>query len=559
MKTSKMIKRARVIVYLIGFLILVPQDVWTQTPAATGKSTIKIRAIYEDNERPVRRAEVTLQSEEMPFIWRRGVTDAKGEATINNVPAGTYTILLGFTGVMNGNSGFSSKSSATVDGSSRSEVTMRAKRGGALTGKITYPDGEPVTSAKVTALTKRGKRWQNVLQPVSTDDRGIFRIYPLNPGEYIVSAFEEGVVITELPEGGSSHSTTNMSVSAYFYGGGHSLKSAQVIQLEPAREVGNINITLTERALYKLSGTVLGAGVPLPGASLSLRVKDEGDAENPGAAYHMGANTQSDSKGVWSFEHVPEGSYYLEMIREQTVVPVSSGRDTQRFAWQPYPVNVTNGDIENIVFSAEEGARVSGTVTVEGDKPIPRGEIFLRRTGGVAPQSWRDGIQLEPASKGAFRLDGVAAGEHFLVMTVWDRDHYVKFATWNDRDLLRSPLTLGAGRNLTGIKIVLATDVTDAKGRLIYADNKAVGPNLIMLVPVDESLWLPSSFRFTASDKQGGFKYRGAPGEYGLIVVPRGEEPNSSFGYVREQMTNAPRINLKPGEQDLKDIVVRTP
>lgn len=358
MKTSKTIKMARITVCLIGFLILVSQEVWTQTPAATGKSMIKIRAIYEDNERPVRRAEITLQSEEMPFIWRRGVTDAKGEATINDVPAGTYTISLGFTGVMNGNFGFSSKSSATVDGSSRSEVTMRAKRGGALTGKIIYPDGEPVTSAKVTALTKRGKRWQSVLQSVSTDDRGIFRIYPLTRGEYIVSAFEEGVVITELPEGGSSHSTTNMSVSAYYYGGGHSFKSAQVIQLEAGREVGNINITLSERALYKLSGTVLGAGAPLPGASLSLRVKDDGDAENPGAAYYMGANTQSDSKGVWSFEHVPEGSYYLEMIREQSVVPgSSSGRDTRRFAWQPYPVNVTNGDIESIVFSAEEGAR----------------------------------------------------------------------------------------------------------------------------------------------------------------------------------------------------------
>jgi hypothetical protein len=561
MKTKQFIQPIKAAIFLIGILVIALSNLWAQANNRSGKSVIKVRAIYDDNERPVRRAEVTMQSEDLPPNNRRGVTDAKGEVIFNNVAPGSYTIIIGFAGVTNGSPGLSGKSSATVDETSRSEVTIRAKRGGALTGKITYPDGEPVIGAKVTALVKRRESGSSFLQPVTTDDRGIYRIYPLSAGEYIVSAVEEGITITELPDGGTSQSTTNMSVAAYYYGGGNGIKSAQVIQLEAGRELGDINITLTDRALFKVSGTVVGAGEPLAGASLSLSVRNDGDAENTVAVPYMGTNTQSDNKGAWSFNNVPEGNYYIEVTMEQPFNPanISSGRIARRFAWQPYPINVSNGDIDNIVVAAAQGARVNGAVVVEGDKPIPHGEISLRPSRGVRSQFWRDSIQFQGGSKGEFKLDGVAPGEYFFMINVWDRNYYVKSITWSDRDLLRFPLTFGEGNEFKGVRIVLATDISDAKGRLVYADNRPVAQNIILVVPVDESRWPTSNFNAGYTDRQGNFRYRGAPGEYVLIVMPRDQEPNRSPGYFQERMTNAPRVTLKPGEQDLNQIVVPAP
>lgn len=560
MKPGKFIQLTKAFLFLIGLLILVPTEAFAQSSDRQGTAVIKVRAIYDDNDRPVRRADVTMQSDSMPPIWRRGVTDANGGITFNKVVAGSYTIVVGFAGGTNGSGGVAGKSSATVAESSKSEITIRAKRGGAITGKISYPDGDPVIGAKVTALMRRGKRWTGFIQAVTTDDRGIFRIYPLDTGEYIVGAVEEGVVVTELPEGGYSQTTTNMSVAAYYYGGGNGFKSAQVIQLEAGRELSNINITLTERAVFKISGTVVGAGVPLVGAHLSLRVREESDGENPGMMQFMGTHTESDKQGAWSFSNVPEGSYYIELIREQTFRPSVSGavRDTRRFAWQPFPVNVASGDIENIVLAASEGARVSGTVAVEGDKPVPRGEISLRPSRGVPSQFWQHRTQLEGGNKGNFKLEGIPSGEYFLMMSVWDRDIYVKSITWNDRDLMRGPLTFGEGNELKGVRITLATDISIAKGRLVYADNRPVGPNLIWVVPVDDSLWRTSNFNAGMTDKQGNFLYRGAPGEYGLIVARPGDEPGA-LDYLRQQITRAPRVSLKPGEQDLKEIVLPVP
>jgi len=72
-------------------------------------------------------------------------------------------------------------------------VNLTLIRGGVITGRVTNAVGEPVVGIQVSAIRVRdteGKPLQasyNSSQR-STDDRGVYRLYGLQPGGYIVDA-----------------------------------------------------------------------------------------------------------------------------------------------------------------------------------------------------------------------------------------------------------------------------------------------------------------------------------------------------------------------------------
>src|SRR5690349_995686 len=71
-------------------------------------------------------------------------------------------------------------------------VNLELIRGGAITGTVTNSLGEPVVAVRVRATLVRDMRGEisrpSIGNEQSTDDRGIYRIYGLRPGTYIVSA-----------------------------------------------------------------------------------------------------------------------------------------------------------------------------------------------------------------------------------------------------------------------------------------------------------------------------------------------------------------------------------
>ena len=276
-----------------------------QTPQPKGDSTIHVKAIYEDTERPVRRAPVQLFLEGKPGFWRTGVTDKRGEFTFKNVPAGQYRVGVGFPGMTNGGLSAPTRDAAVsidVNGTSSVDVKLRTARPSAITGKVTYPDGEPAVGAQVSVVKKNGKRWENVALVSSgaqTDDRGVYRIHPLSEGEYVVSVIEQSIVIEES-EYGMRQTTGNQSLNPYYYGGGSHYATATLIQLDTDREVNNINIALTDRLTYKITGSIVAGGVRVPDVYLSLQPQDQG-LSGPSLMIPYGPTAHSNKDGQWSF------------------------------------------------------------------------------------------------------------------------------------------------------------------------------------------------------------------------------------------------------------------
>ena len=70
-------------------------------------------------------------------------------------------------------------------------ITITLMKGGVITGRVTTSDGQPMVGAEVSATMARDAEGYSVRDapegdPRMTDDRGIYRIFGLRPGSYIV-------------------------------------------------------------------------------------------------------------------------------------------------------------------------------------------------------------------------------------------------------------------------------------------------------------------------------------------------------------------------------------
>jgi len=161
------------------------------TPRKRG--SVRGRVVYEDTRRPLRRVQVMITD---PAIRPRNQnfqawTNGRGEFQFKDIPTGKYFVTVDAPGIIR--SGFYDRDTAerdltsiTVDGNSQSDVVLRVRRGGAISGKVTYADGDPVINASIRVLRKKDTKWitAHVSQQftggfsdrVLTDERGFYRI-----------------------------------------------------------------------------------------------------------------------------------------------------------------------------------------------------------------------------------------------------------------------------------------------------------------------------------------------------------------------------------------------
>ena len=188
-------------------------------PPEPPKSTIRGRVIYADTGRPVRRAGLMLLPAKSFMGGGRenaGLTNERGEFEIKNVVEGKYYVSVSTPGVVTPFSSISNFEQLRGSGKNESEladiarefqevvtngitdvdITITARRGAAITGRIIYPDGESAIGVRVEVLRKKEGRFSAVMPNISelfgamlggaagglkTDDRGVYRIAGLPP------------------------------------------------------------------------------------------------------------------------------------------------------------------------------------------------------------------------------------------------------------------------------------------------------------------------------------------------------------------------------------------
>ncbi|MDT5293147.1 MAG: hypothetical protein QOJ76_27, partial [Acidobacteriota bacterium] len=500
-----------------------------------------------------------------------------------------------------------------VAGKEDVRVIVHARRGAVLGGKVSYADGDPAVNVTVN-LMRRGPDGRLAkylsganlvsLSELRTDDRGMFRITGLPPGEYFVGVSES----VDHGDGGGGRGRSDdisgmveglmgQQLLMTFYPSANSPKDASVVKVEAGDERGDIDVTIPERELRTVAGVVRGRRdrQPVANARVTIFRKEDAATAMGREAVSLTSGelsqnaTTTDADGHWQFREIPDGPYtvFVRPPEEYENVDVEATRDENTTSTNanvtienmnraidgaPYPrrkkkgyaparreVEVT-GDVSEIEVEVSDGGHVSGTITVDGGRPPRYGYVnVLRVAEGTAEP---DGMDTKSATAygGRFSVEGLPAGKFFIQPSAYDEDGqlYVKSITWNGKNLLREPLEIGEGANADGIEIVYSRSPATLRVRTTREGGKGIAPNVnVFLMQADASDRTPYAQQLFCSSGSDGFcSINAPPGEYAVIAVPRSAARGSVVDELLRRLAAAPRVSLRAGETKAFEVSV---
>jgi len=596
--------RISLVAWTLIFLAMICSPVAAQRELKKGESTITGRVVFADTGAPVRRAAVRLMTNVNYPASRATSTNSRGEFRFNEVAAGTYFVTAqapgGVSAFMLAITEFGVSADVepeytrvSVDGKSAVRCEVRVSRGNTIRGAIVYSDKEPVTGARIVLFwRKNGGTRPLYMEPVNTNDRGMYRIDGLPDGEYFVGVMNSKSKIL------SNREDARHVVTAY-YPGVDSITDAKVIQVQSGSEVKSINMTLGDDELRQVSGVVKwkDGGKVVSKAVLMLRKTDEPATESsfrnviqtitpPGTnnddtmfrdmaiGMLMSPPTiETNLKGEWTFEDLPPGKYLLAAYASlsEKDKPLSTtdeltldesddrvGTPDRPLVSRKIELTIGDEDLKDVVIELSEGGRVSGVVVAE-ESALPRVRISV----AGRDKDFLDALSSTVTNGATFMMEGVPGGDIRLdAQTSSDEDLYVKSIMLGNHDLMRDPIKMTEDAEIAGVRITVGKGLATLGGRVQFDEGgPIVAGGGVLLVKADPVLWgLQSSRLFGATDPAGEFLLKCAPGDYLVFAWVGGGQPMQSIeGFVRSNLASARRITLQSREEKRIELTVTKP
>src|ERR1051325_2416026 len=328
-------------------------------------------------------------------------TDADGRFRLNVESEGRYQVVPFAPAYVLKNAPNTDNELTVKPGQEISDVDFALVPGGVITGKVLTPDGRPAIAERIM-LTPVVDRGQNVppldIAPaiLETDDRGVYRVFGLPPGRYLVSA---GAASEHVAAGLRGR---RVSYLRTFHPDVTEEAKAKPIEVTAGSEVSGVDITMQRRAEdFTATGRVVDAqNQPLPNVPCGYAAM-QGNGRLAGAPVR---DLHADAEGKFLIENLTAGRYVL--------FAVSNGESSAYSEMVPF--EVTNGDVSGLELKVEPGASVSGMVVVEGANDVSlMGKLANFSLSSIFYQAEMlftdDASGINP--DGSFRLDGLRPGK----------------------------------------------------------------------------------------------------------------------------------------------------
>jgi hypothetical protein len=568
------------------------RDTPAQRAAAVGTARISGRVLTAEGGRIVRRARVSINASE-PGVNRAALTDDSGVFEFTGLPAGRYTLNVSKAGFVTISYGqrrplLAGTPLQVADGQELKGLEMRLPRGSVVSGHVFDDTGEPMPGATVRVMMYRYAQGNRQLVPAGngqTDDRGQYRIWGLNPGEYYVSAVGRNQNVTiNMPGRGArgaamaavqpqleaalaarglqspfaADDPSDFVYAPTYYPGVSAPADARPVVVGLGAEVLNIDFNALLVRTGRITGRINTAeGTPAASGNVSL-MPDVGGRGAAGSNY--GGRIQD---GTFTIANVPPGRYILRAMSDggRGRGRARGAADVTSFQFAAQPLTI-DGDMDGVFVTLGPGATIAGSVTLQATQTPVLPDITQFRINAPATEAsdFAPNTQARVDRDGGFTLEGVAAGRRW-VRAQAPRGWTLKSVVVDGREVIDTPIEIRSGQRLTGVSVVFTDKLTEVNGTLTDSQGTPLTEYTVLAFPADASLWRAQARQImtTRPDQNGKFQLRGLPpGEYFIGAtdpVEQGEwfEPE----YLDRQRAGASRFRLGEGEVRTQDVVLR--
>ena len=335
-----------------------------QPPRATaGPPTAGLSGVITTDDatpQPIKRAQVMIISAESS-ITKSAVTNDAGRFSFTGLPAGRYTLSANkpaYLRMAYGAKRWDRPGTPITlkDGHQMTDIVLRMPRGGVLSGIITDENGQPAFGVGVRVLQMRMQNGERTFTQVlasgplgeTTDDRGMYRVFGLPPGEYAVTAtprimageiramtdgeiravmqaLQQQQVTAQqaaqrpgMPNVGTTPppqtpkpdtDTVMVGYANVYYPGTTSASTAQTVTVAAGEERSGVDFALKLVRTARIEGTVaLPAGIRPQMVQLMLAPVTTGSS---GLETIVGNRTSPDENGKFTFAGVQPGQYVI--------------------------------------------------------------------------------------------------------------------------------------------------------------------------------------------------------------------------------------------------------
>ena len=407
---------------------------------------------------------ISAMFEARPVV--RVTTDSEGVYRFDHVAAGRYGLSAYAPAHVAPSEQDSLMSSGRVinvaEGRALENEDFALTRGGVVTGRVTDAQGRAVISQLVVLTPADGEKSSSAVGSLATmpfgnsmyrtDDRGVYRIYGLPAGRYLVSAGGANDPLSAVFGKQRYHDQT-------FHPGVTDKARATIVEVKAGAEASGVDIRLgLPSQTYKASGRIVDAAT---GKSFNAV------AVSYGAVYGevktlspRTLGTTPNARGEFQMDAIIPGKYYAFAWLE----------DDSEFYSDAAPFEVTDGDVTGITIKVRRGQTVSGSVVVEGGDQEAQAQLAQLRLQAnnrgddiTVPRQ----MNVRVAPDGTFRLTGVQPGRlSFYVNSFFEPTKLAVLRTERGGVSQKEDMLIAAGENVTDVRVVLAFTSGTLRGEL---------------------------------------------------------------------------------------------
>jgi protocatechuate 3,4-dioxygenase beta subunit len=542
---------------------------------------------------------------------RTATTDEHGRFTFAALPAGRYTLTAskpGHVTISYGQhqpgAGRPGTSIQLAEGQ-KFEALLQMPRGSVLTGTVLNELGEATPGTSVRALRYGIQNGQRTLLSAgtgSTDDRGVYRIFGLQPGEYVVCAMPRptpGVVINTEQMQAEMTALQQASVRLEAVQAAEVMARAQALERELAAHSGEEQRTGYATVCYP--GTTmptsavaipLGAGQERSGLDFQLQLVPVGTVEGtvvspaggatqnvqitltpagPGLPGVGTSSTRAGNDGRFRLNNVTPGQYRLTARGTTPSAPVTARPagttappqrvETPRL-WAQADIVVDGRNVTDVVLPLMPALTVTGQITFSGagapPQDLSRARVTLTPAPlGGTPVPGGSSASATADASGRFTIPNIVPGQYRLSasgLAGW----MVESSVLAGQESMDFPVTIAPGSNLTGAIVTMTDRQSEISGVITDGRGQPVPDYTLIIFPADSRYWTPMARRIQTArpGTDGHFTFRSLPpGDYRIATV-LDPEPGSwtDPSYLSELEGVSLRVSISEGEKKVQNI-----